>query len=399
MNIERNNINKLYVCNVIINLFVLLFCGAVLQTLLIERGVPEEKVNIYISVMQIVQTLSMLLLSEKMDSVKNVIKWHVLPFYAAVPFAVFLVILSLNGDFFADKTIFVLYATGILFNFFYSLHMILTYKLPYHVMDMKIYGRYTAIVGIVSSIAALIITSLLSFFQKMYGFFEVMSYLYFASLILTFVLVFLGLSLKRVNKEIVSEKKENRKINIFKYKPFYSLLIPNFLRGFCSGIIGLAVSIGFSQNLLDAQSSSYLVIITNAATITGCLFYGLISMKKIEDKLVFLSSLSIFVFLPVMFFGKSTMVFLFFYGIMYFFFILINYGTPVLITRIVDYDVMGQYTSWRLLVSAAGTALAGFCCSGMLEFFGAVLTMLITGSMQLVSGVWYYVYVKKVKKI
>ena len=74
MKTENNNLIKMHIGNVLINIFVVLFSGAILQTLLIERGISEEKVNIYVSVMQIVQTLTMLFLSKKMDGVKNVIR-------------------------------------------------------------------------------------------------------------------------------------------------------------------------------------------------------------------------------------------------------------------------------------------------------------------------------------
>ena len=397
MNTEKNNNIKLNINNIVIGVFLLLFNGAILQTLLIESGISEHRVNIFVSVMQIVQTLSMLLLSKKMDEVKNIIKTYSIAMFGTVPMAVVLILMSFNGEIFRNSTMLLLYTTGVLFNVFYTVHLVLSYKLPYHVMDMSNYGRYTAVVGIVSGIATLLITAGLSFLLGIFSYSKVMIAVYVLSVFLSFVYFFSAITLKRVNEEFAFTKEAEEKINIFTYKPFYSLLIPNFLRGFCSGIVGIMVTIGFSQKILDVQSSSYFVIITNAVSIASCFVYGFLTVKKIEDKLVLISSIGIFLFLPALFIGRNTVVFLAFYGVMYFFLILLNYSAPVVITRIVDYKVIGQYTSWRLLVGAAGTALAGFCCSGMLEVFGAILTMIITGTMQLISGVWYYVYIKSIK--
>ena len=45
-------------------------------------------------------------------------------------------------------------------------------------------------------------------------------------------------------------KPSEQKINILKYKPFYALIIPNFIRGFVLGIIQLAVTIRYYAKVL-----------------------------------------------------------------------------------------------------------------------------------------------------
>ena len=100
-------------------------------------------------------------------------------------------------------------------------------------------------------------------------------------------------------------------------------------------------------------------------------------------------------FLILMFVVKGTTAFLVMYAGMYFCLNIVNYAIPVAVTQIVDYKVMGQYTSWRMLLNAGGIVIAGFVCIPLLEAVGATATMAITGGAMLAAGLVYYIYMKK----
>ena len=74
----------------------------------------------------------------------------------------------------------------------------------------------------------------------------------------------------RVKEEKVKmPEKSKEKINLFKYKPFITLILPNVLRGFCIGIVSMAITIGYYTELIDGVSANYVIIITNSLTIFG----------------------------------------------------------------------------------------------------------------------------------
>jgi hypothetical protein len=69
------------------------------------------------------------------------------------------------------------------------------------------------------------------------------------------------------------------------------------------------------------------------------------------------------------------------------------------VTKIADYDIIGQYSAGRMLLNTLGTSIAGFVCIWLFDRIGVVATMAMSGGLQLFSGVGYYVYLKYCVKI
>ena len=70
-------------------------------------------------------------------------------------------------------------------------------------------------------------------------------------------------------------------------------------------------------------------------------------------------------------------------------------AVPVMVLRIVDYDTVGQYTAWRMMIHTSGTAIAGFICIPMLEMFGGIVTLASAGIMLLICAIAYYIIEKQ----
>lgn len=390
-----NNPTKYYLHNVIYNMLYLTLASTVFQTYVLECGMPDHSVNMFLSVMQGVQLTTMLLFSKKLDKLENIIRFTSLMFIPAIPLTLLLIFMSgtlKNSQF--NVTV-LLYGTALLFYMGFALYSIICYKLPYHIMDIHHYGKHSTRSGIFSGVSLLIFSSLLAFWVKKYNFFRVMKFVYIAVLVLIPIYTLITLSLKKTHSNIdVTSGTKIRKINLFTYKPFYMLAIPNLLRGFCVGIVNLIISIGYNQKVLDANSATLIAIITNTVTFAACLVYPFIATKFGEYRMIPICSIGLTICMPLMFLTGGTSCFLIFYTLLYIFLIIINYAVPVAVTQVADYDIMGQYTSWRLLLNALGVMLSGFLCTPMLNLFGPVITMIITGLCQLVSGLVYYVYMK-----
>ncbi len=386
-----SNESKFCVRTVLINIVVLFVSGAIFQTYLIEHGVAENTVNVYGSVMQIAQTLIMLLFAKVMDNFKKVIMLSTVTVLASIPLLVFM-LLNVNNKF-SLATIVILYAVGFIYNIGYGFYAILEYKLPYHIFDISNYGRITATSGWLLGIFSVLVSFTLTFFQRKYDYNSVMTFAFAVLFLLLAVFAYVSLSMKKidVNK---ADAKEDVKINLFTYKPFYMLIIPNLLRGFCSGIIMLVVTIGYYSDMLDSKTAITVVTISNTVTIIACMLYSLIARRIGEYRMILFSSIGVFIGMPLMFFFKNTIWYLAVYGIIYFLYIIINYAVPTAVTQIVDYEVMGQYTAWRMLFHTLGSSLSGFLCVPMLDVLGPIPTMLISGGLQLVSGIVYYFYIK-----
>ena len=391
---KNNNLsNEIKYCthSVLYSVILLFVSGAIFQTYLLEHGVHGDTVNKYFSIMQIVQTVIMLLFSRLMDGFKRVIGFSTFSFALSGVLLAFMLIFNNVG--FGSSTITLLFVFGLIFNIGYGFYTILCYKMPYHVFDINKYGKITATTGWLSGILSVLISTLMTFFQKKYKFNSVMlvALIFIVFLLVVFILV--SLTIKKIN--CVNETKiEKVKINIFTYKPFYILSIPNLFRGFCAGIIMLIVTVGYHSKLLDSKSATTIVTISNVVMIVSCMLYSFIARHLGEHRMIMISSVGIVVGLPLMFVFGKTIWFLAFYGIVYFLFNIINYAVPTAVTQMVSYEVMGQYTAWRMLLHTFGTSIAGFVCTPMLNYFGSIVTMIVAGGLQLVSGLVYYFYMK-----
>lgn len=391
------NLLKYYSRSIIWYFLTLLINGAVLQTFLLEYGVSERMVNDYCSSMQIVQFLSMLSFAKKMDQIKNVIKASAYCHLSSLVLLVPLLFISIHQNIPIGKTVILLFVLGSVCNIFLAISSTLDYKLPYSIMDMRDYGTVSALVGALANLISLLCTASISFFQRWHSYFGIMTVIFLLGTLCVPVSVVLTRTMKDNG---YSAKKEDRaqtktKRNIFRYRPFYALFVPNLLRGLCAGMFTLAVSVGYYQGVLSVKSASVLATVSFVTAFLGFFSYPLLSKKLSEHRLLLYFSIGMVVSLPLMLIGNKTNSYILFYGIVSFLINVINNAVPVAVTKIVDYDMMGQYSSWRLLCHAVGTALGGFLCIPMIDFFGGVITLLIYGVCQLISGASYYVYMRK----
>lgn len=242
----------------------------------------------------------------------------------------------------------------------------------------------------ISFLASLGIVALQSFFP----YFDVMRSMYIVSLIFILLAVVITLSMKE-NTPPITEEAVKRKRNVLKYKPFTLLIIPNILRGFCFGILGMASTVGYFIEDIDGNSAAILVTITTISSILGSLVYTFLNSRVREKNILIISSDCVCIFLSLMVAFNDTTAFLIFYGLAYFFLHLINNAVPIVVVKIVDYDVVEQYSGGRMLLHTLGLSLFGFVCIPLINLIGVFPTMLLSGLAQLASGAAYYLYLTK----
>ena len=126
-----------------------------------------------------------------------------------VKIVLFLILLSMQGKIMISIVFFILVSLCIVYNVFYSIHSILSYKVPYHIMDINNYGAFLSISGILAGIFSLAVSSILSYLQNRYDFALVMCCAYVFTLLL--ICVFFPISYTMRNTESIGNG------NIFKY--------------------------------------------------------------------------------------------------------------------------------------------------------------------------------------
>ena len=391
-----DNEKKYYVQQGLYSMAALMVSGAVLQTFLLECGISASLVSFYTSFMQVVQMAVMILCSRRLENLKNIIlTTAIMQIVQTIILFVLLLFCFLNHIPISAKC-FLIFFVGIFINIAQGIYNVICYKLPYHIMDMRRYGVVMGISGTIVGIIGILFSAILTVFLNQFSYFYVMAA--FLLLGIAGLTAAAGITLcYRDNGFIKTDMDQKEKMNLFTYKPFLTLFLPNLMRGFTGGIFNLMVTVGYHYQILDSTSAGYLLIITNAAMIVGCIAYSYMAKKHIDRWIILLCSIGIFIVTPMILAGKNTMMFLAMYGVGYFILNLINYSVPVAVTLIVDYKVMSQYTAWRMMLNTLGGALAGMICIPMLELLGGIPAFIITGAMQLISGTAYFVCMKKTK--
>lgn len=377
---------------------MMLVVGTVIQTFMLEYGISAENVALFTSVMQIAQVISIICTSAFADKFKNIIKITAWVQYLPVLLSAVLLFFSIKTGMAPDVTFRIIFAVSIIANVFIGLDSVFGYKLPYHIFDIADYGTVTNISGVLNGILGASFSSILVYFTARYSYFNTMRAFFFAGIVFFTGAFAAALSYKQIPFEHNETKKE--KTNLLNYKPFTVLIIPNLLRGLCYGIATVPTVIGYHYGILDASTASIIVLLTQISGITGCFIYSQISRRSSgKDGLVLLlSSIGTAIFMPMMLVGKSSAIFLAFYFLLSFAINFVNYGVPIIVVNIVDYEYAGQYSAWRMMLHTLGTAIGSGVVIKMFNAIGGLSTLIIAGACQLISGIVYYIYLKKLSK-
>lgn len=386
------NNTKYYIYSVLWNIIIITTGGAVIQSFLLEIGMQEESVNILLSVMQLVQIFTILLFPKKSDHLKDIIKVGAYLHLLDAPLVAFLLFLACYRFTNLNAAYLILLAVGSIYSLSVGIYSILSYKLPYHIMNIGDYGKLLSQAGVLIGIFCTAFSVLLSFLQNTIGYFPAMRLTYVVILFLLSLFIYVARTFKRVDNVHAFPSKTTIPTSLFRYAPFVKLLIPNLLRGFSLGIANMAVTIGYYVGLLDGKTAGIIVIITNVITIAGGFVYSRFFVKANEKLVILICSIGLCLSLPLMVINLSCFFIL--YAVAYFFVVVINYAIPIVVTKIIDYDIAGQYSAGRMLLTTAGTSAAGFLCVILFKSIGVIPTLILSGLMQLASGFGYFQYLK-----
>ena len=123
-----NNTLKYYLYVVFGGIYALTTTGAVLQTFMLENGYTEVMTNVFFSVMNIVQVLSILVLTGVASKVRKTRIWMRNLYLLAFPFAIMLTVMCYFPS--AAKLTALLYLLGAIYNVAVGVQGVLSYKLP-----------------------------------------------------------------------------------------------------------------------------------------------------------------------------------------------------------------------------------------------------------------------------
>ncbi len=374
----------------------LMAMGTIFQSFMLECGISETKVSLCVSVIQIMQTLTMLLMSKFAENIKKIfLSVAVCLFAQVLPLGAMLFICINNGISIGIKY-FLLFAASLILSFFMGIYSVISYKQPYHIMRITDYGKVSALAGVISGVLSTAVSGIISFALNDSPYFSTMIGVCLFGIMLAVISG--AVNFGYVKLDVNQNQKSAVKINIFRYKPFYKLLIPNISRGISMGIFNLTAVIGYYCGILDTATAALLVTISQVAAILSCLTYAFFAARRKNGIICLVSSIVLVVFLPLMTVSKSVYMFELFYFLGFFFINYISNAVPVIVAENVDYNCIGQYTAWRMALFTGGIAIGGALVPVLLKFVGGSLSLLICGILMLPCGIGYYSFERQSRK-
>ena len=391
----NNNNSKYLIQSIAYSTALLMIAGSVIQAFLLENGLSERMVTSYLSVVQIVQVSVMLVVSLVIDRIKNILR--VFAWAMVLQLGLFLSLIFLCIFSGVDITLkyVLVFSTGIITNVIQAIYNIVCYKAPYHIIDMTHFAKITGKLGVITGITGIVVSAVMSFMTGAMDYNTAMLCFFVFGSVCMLASFFLTLSYKPVIPKTHHSHGETKKVSLLKYRPFYILIFPNLARGFCTGILSVSMTIGFSVGITNKSSGAVLTLILQIATVVSCFIYTFIAKKNNDGIIILIASALLSLSMPAMLIGRSLALFYVMYFLANFFISFINNSVPVAVTKFVDYEYIGQYSSWRMLLHTSGVALSNALVTPLFSALGGVGLMIFAVTLQLFSGVSYYLFLKK----
>ncbi len=370
--------------------FILLTMGAtLLQSYLIERGFSEESTGFFFSSMRAVQVAVILLTMFAAERCRRPRIPTAFVFLGAIPFALYFLALP-EG---VGVSALPLYLLGGILNVAIGVYSIVSYRLPYSVMDMEHYGRISGLAGAVSALLTLLASLAISLLGEHIDFDPLMRAAFAATAAIA-VLGFLSTLALRETPLALPDPSTPR-TPLLRYRPFTVLIPATLLRGLSGGIVSLAATLGYMAGLLDSRSASLMVILTGVVTMLGGFAYSYLITRVAQRPLLLVSCVGAALTLPLMPLG-GVALFLVAFSLATFFITLVDYAVPVTVTRFADHTMISRYTGGRMLLHTLGIALSGFLGVWLAERVGILIPLLLAGGMLFAFGILFCRYLKKI---
>ena len=176
--LKNSNYKKYLIKEILFYVALLFSTGSFVQSFMLAKGISTHLVATYGSIIQIAQTSVMILSSFLCDKMRKVIKASaILTFILPTLFFGFLIVQI--PEIWGNTAYVIILITSLITNSALGFYNILYYKLPYCAIEIKDFGKLSAITTIFSGTFSIIMTTAVSFLVNYLDFF-LLSFITFA---------------------------------------------------------------------------------------------------------------------------------------------------------------------------------------------------------------------------
>lgn len=394
----KRNLTINYLINALYNVVSIVITGGIIQSFLLENGVDAQRVSVFVSVMQMAEVGAMVILAPFFERVENLFKLGSIFYLFILPLSVAMTVVSLFRGFSVDTRYGIMMVTGFITYMAIGLAGMNGYKLPYKIFDLNDYGRICAVAGMITGVISIVSGAILTRALEAGDYHHVMAAV---SILCTLTILFcsvMWLKFREVDVNASLMHNTGRKIRLLSYRPFTLLILPNIFRGLGTGAFNIFTAVGYHLGIIDSVTAGIMVTAGNVAMFITYFVYRKLAIKRIDPELIFVSGTALCILMPLAFAGGNVKVFLIVYAAAFFFKVMLEMLCPVAIIPVVDYEIMSQYTAWRVALCLLGIAVAGVITIPLIDRFGVIPTMIGYGLLLFASGWIYCAVIKKLLK-
>lgn len=332
--------------------------GTLMQTFLATLGMDIRLIHIHTTLIQVSNVITLLVSSGITGSDRAIKKYALTSIPSAILFLCYIPFCRQSGD---PGTSFVFLALISVFHaVVHSLRTVYNYSIPYLIYPAEDYGTFSAMIGILAGTVSLALGYIISWLTERIPFVHLMCGAFLLAGILELLSVWFALQQKSIlpGNTAVAATGTRKHVSVkalLTHATFLPLIPTTLLRGFASGTVvalaTLAFNLGYNESVTTAMVS-----VQSLTTLASCAVIGVI-LKHMSARIPVLIGSLIFLAMPLMFMGSST-VFLVAYALIFFGKTMVDYGVPALLRNIVPLEIAGPYNVWRMTLHNAGSVLA-----------------------------------------
>ena len=253
-----SNIKKYCAYTALYNVGLMFCSGAIIQTFLLQAGFTEQQVYVFNSLTQAAQVIMMLVMTFLASRIKRVKLVIGCSYLSLSVLATVFLLGACNPSLFGQSYVIAVFITAGFCYIGVGLYTILAYCLPYTIIDMKEYGKMTALGVLCAGASSFALSFVHTFVVARFSYMQAMAWFFILVIVCFALTTCVCLSLKEVEGRsgVIRETKDDV-IAVFKNKDMYILLLPNFARGFAAGVMGVITVVATSMEIVDKQTSSY----------------------------------------------------------------------------------------------------------------------------------------------
>ena len=360
-------------------------------------GFSEQKVYLFNSVTQIAQVAVILFMTFFSGKIRKVKLITGLSYLSLGFLALILLLGAIRPEIAGNTYVIAVFVATVISNCGVGVYTVMSYCLPYYIIDMRDYGKVAGLGTITSGIISFALSMLYTFLVAKLDYMNIMICMFGLSIVCFLLSSRICMSLKEIEtQERFASVNKKDLFEVFKNKDTYVLLFPNFARGLATGIVSVITVIAISRNILDEKTSAYVNIMMQIGSFSGNALFVAFYKKATSAVMLLISTIGYCVIFPFCISG-GLVSFLILFLIFYIFRMIIDTSIPVLVTEIIPQNQIGAYTSVRMLIFILGQAVATLIISPLVGFIGYTGLLIFSSVMQLVCGGAYFLVSRKNK--